>query len=324
MSSEWTNWSDGAQFNPGDRLPSPQRVYYCTLEGNGVFNIYRGDPNDPAAKDLAWSNNASLPSGWHNPRMMIRFSPWDNSRKDLTAYASDATNLQKLWSSGYSSDTKSPMTATLGDDGHFALIQNDKEIWSNGFSDPLVEYIIDACDYDTDHIKRGKVNDKGAVEQELSNNSGEKQSMTMSKTVTTTVTSGWSNTLGLKTTLTAKVQAGVPLVSSAEVSVSAEVSNAYTWSGSSSSSMAITISIPIVVPPHKKYRGVAFLQEVEFEIPYTMRGQFHFKSGKKVSRTIKGTYKGANSFAARYQVDDITDKNALKSVLQEGAIPRAA
>jgi hypothetical protein len=298
------------------------------IEPTGDFTVYQGGPPDNPDKQKVWSTESSSRRG-PNDMVGITFFPTDwmlergeGGPRHMQVHAQNG-RAHYLWqdNSWGTPNWKDATECVLTDEGSLQLRQNGQTLWNNGFSDPIVEYILDDCSYDTDHVTRSKPKDKGAMEQDLENNTELEQSMTMSKSLATSVTSSWSNTFGVKASISAKAAVKIPLVGSGEVTVSTEVSNAYTWGGSQSSTTTINISIPIRVPPHKKYRGYAFLQEVEIEVPYTMRGEFHFKSGRKVTQTIVGIYKGMNSYLGSYRVDDITDKKAPINVLQGDVLP---
>jgi hypothetical protein len=128
----------------------------------------------------------------------------------------------------------------------------------------------------------------------------------MSKKTSTTVISSWSNTTGFKATVGGKVTVGVPGVSSGEANWSFEASNTFTLGGSTSSALEITFTFDLLVPPNATYRAWAQIKEAEFELPYTVFGELHFKSGKKIRHKLSGTYQGKNGYLGFYQVDDIT------------------
>lgn len=140
--------------------------------------------------------------------------------------------------------------------------------------------------------------DTQKITQDFENIGDRDQPFTLSKSVSTTKTSSWENTLGLKITVGAKGKYGVPFVSEGEVSLAVEASEAFKWGESTSKADTIQISVPLTVPPHQKYEAVAEIQPVSMSLDYTMTGEFHFRSGASVKGTVKGKYTSKNSYQA--------------------------
>ena len=293
----------------GDYIYSPSRLYIGVLEANGDFNIYRGESPDDPGKILVWGTNTGRsPSA--DPFVyciLLRKGPFDQRIKNLQIFSREPNQpLRQVWSSGGSSDLTSEIAGFLGDDGKLSLRQNDQEVWHNGFSDPVVEYVVETIDYDIPRARIKSDTPHGTLEQVLENNVDIEQEMHMSKKTSTTMTSSWSNATGLKATISGSVTGGVPGVASATVTMSAEVSNTFTLGGSTSKAVDIGFDFTLKVPPKKKYRGSADINEAEFEVPYTVVGELHFKSGSKLRHKLSGTYQGKCGYLGIYRVDDIT------------------
>jgi hypothetical protein len=241
--------------------------------------------------------------------MLLRKGPWNQNLKNLQLVAHGGGHLKQVWQSGGSSDVNVPMSATLGDDGKLILQQNNQEVWSNGYSDPVVEYIVKTISYDIPSAKIKTDSLHGTLEQELDNTkSDSSQHMKMSKSTGTAVTSTWSNATGFSATVGGEVSSGVPCVAQAKVSFSASVSNTFTLGGSKATNVAITFEFDLTAPPRKKYKGIADINEAEFDVPYTVVGELHFRSGKKlVNHKLSGIYTGKNSYLGIYRVVDVTE-----------------
>jgi Clostridium epsilon toxin ETX/Bacillus mosquitocidal toxin MTX2 len=301
----------------GDYIYSPSRLYFGALQANGEFNIYQGESPDDPAKNKVWSTNSgrSWPADSSLDGIVLRKGPFDHSRKTLQIFADDQ-HLISIWNSGGSTDLTNEVVGLLGDDGKLSLQQNGNEVWSTGFSDPVAEYIVDTIEYD---IPRAKINadaPQGTLEQELENNGDLEQEMHMTKKTSTTLTSSWSNATGFKATVSGTVTGGVPGVSSASVTMSAEFSNTFTFGESTSKAVDIGFDFTLKVPPKKKYKGTAEINKAKFEVPYTVFGELHFKSGKKIKHKLSGTYHGKCGYLGIYRVDDVT-AGAPKMVLMK-------
>ena len=281
------------------------------LEENGDFAIYQGEsPDDPDRKKV-WSRGSagSKPSGYVVTAMQLRAGPFDLNTRNLEIFAHDperGSSLRQIWGSGGSRGLANPTVAVLGDDGNLTLRQNDQTIWSNGYSDPVVEVVIETIEYDLPRGTVKKDEQADVLEQSLTNNGTIDRSMKMSKTATTSVTSSWSNATGLSATIGGEITAGVPGVASAKVTMSASVTNTFTLGRSHSTTAAIRFDFMLNVPAGRIYRGWASIRRAEFEVPYTMVGKLYFRSGRKVRHKLSGTYQGKTGYLGVYQVDDVT------------------
>jgi hypothetical protein len=307
------------QFSPAgywpqmgiDYLYSPSRTHIAVFEEDANLNIYQGESPDDPGKKKVWSTGANLPSDREATLLVLRAGPFDHGTKNLQIFAGykGGGTFMQLWASGGSRDLASPMTAVLGDDGNLTLRQNGQTVWSNGYSDPLVEFIVETIEYD---LPRGTIKsdtESDVLEQKLHNGGAIDQSMKMSKSTSTSVTSTWSNATGFSATIGGEVTAGVPGVASAKVSMSASVSNTFTLGGSHSTTTNIGFDFNLNVPAGRTYRGWASVRQAEFEVPYTAVGELHFKSGRKIRHKILGTYQGKTGYLGVYNVEDVTDGN---------------
>lgn len=311
---------EGDQLPPNDYLRSPSQVYFAILEPSGDLDIYAGEsPADPGKVKLWSTGSASrLPQDYEVMFLQLRAGPWDHDVSKLQIFAHHphrGSTLIRLWDSG-GGDLSSAVSASLGDDGKLSLKQKEREVWSNGFSDPLVEFSVDVIGYDVPRATIISDSDFGTIEQVLRNNSDRDQTMKMAQTTGTTVTSTWSNTTGLSATITGEVTAGVPGVASAKVSVSSTVTNSFTFGTAKAKSATIGFDYNLTVPAHRIYRGWATVRKAKFEVPYTVTGELTFRSGRKTHHSFSGTYQGENGYLGEYTVDDITDKNNPKLVVR--------
>lgn len=200
--------------------------------------------------------------------------------------------------------------AVLGDDATLRLRQNDRDVWSNGFSDPVVEFVVEKIEYDIPQAHITSDADFGVLEQVLVNKTDTPQEMTMSQETSTSVESNWSNSTGFSSTITGEVTAEVPGVASAKVSMSATVSNTFTLGGSKSTSTKIGFSYPLTVPGKRTYRGWAAVRQAQYDVPYKVTGELRFRSGRKAKGQLSGMYKGKSGYLGSYKMEDITDGQA--------------
>jgi hypothetical protein len=305
------------KFYVNDYIYSPSRLYFAVLEANGEFNIYAGESPDDSAKIKVWSSNRRVSPPFEHLELYLSYFPALDNKNMLYVLMNRPGNhyFEVVWRSGGSGDLKSPIEARLGDDGKLSLRQNQNgvwnEKWNNGFSDPVVEYIVETLDYDKPRAKIKSNADVGILEQILQNDTSVDQTMKMSRKHTTAIVSSWSNATGLKTTVGGKVTVGVPGVSSGEASWSLEFSNTYTFGESTSNSFEIGFDFNLTVPANKTYRGWAQITQAELEVPYTVFGELHFKSGRRIKHKLSGTYTGKNGDLGRYHIEDITGGKSI-------------
>jgi len=295
-----------------DYIYSPSRLCFAVLEANGQFNVYAGESPDDPAKIKVWSTGVAVSPDRVVSELVLRSGPFDHSSKNLQIFTDipGQSRMALLWACKGSGDLQSPMEGRLGDDGSLSLRQNQQgiwnEIWNSGFSDPVVEYTVETIDYDKPRALIKANTPTQILQQILENGGGIDERMHMSKKMTTQVTSSWSNSVGFKTTIGGSVTAGVPAVSSGTVSWSAEFSSNFTWGESKSKGFEIGFDFDLTVPAKKTYRGWAQVTEAEIEVPFTVFGELHFKSGRRIKHKLSGTYTGKNGDVARYHVEDIT------------------
>lgn len=53
------------------------------------------------------------------------------------------------------------------------------------------------------------------------------------------------------------------------------------------------------------------------EVPYSVFGELHFRSGRRVKHRFSGIYQGKNGYLGKYVVDDITG-GKIARVFEEG------
>src|SRR5262245_29464049 len=157
---------DMHKLHAGDYIYSPSRLYFGILEANGDFDIYQGESPDDPGKSKVWSTNSgrTWSADSYLIGMVLRKGPFDQNTKSLQILAHDR-HLISLWTSGGSRDLTSEIAGFLGDDGMLSLQQKDQKVWHNGFSDPVVEYVVDTIEYDTAHPKIKSDISDGTLEQ---------------------------------------------------------------------------------------------------------------------------------------------------------------
>jgi hypothetical protein len=117
------------------------------------------------------------------------------------------------------------------------------------------------------------------------------QSTTISGEKTTTDTQGWSNTYGLKVTMSGGVK--IPFISDFKVTV--EGSASWTKNGSTSTTRKFAWSQPVLVPAKSKVVATIAVTKTTLTVPYTLAGDYVYASGTRVAGLNGGTFTGVNS-----------------------------
>ncbi len=309
MMTAYQNITEFGQYNSGDWIYSPSRIYFALMEANGQFNIYRGrDPADPQ-KVQVWSTIATLPPDCDDPRLKLRKGPFNNNLKNLQIFMSSRPGeavdeddrsgaLRQLWASGGSRDLTNPMEGWLGDDGKLFLQQLEqgvwKEKWNNGFSDPIVSF--EAAEMDYDFAKAIITANAPKAGAELTGDNGlpypppQELTFTLSYAQTTSISFKTTTTLkiGAKTTL----KTGIPGIVDGEVEMSTEVTQGFEWNKTTTDTVTKTATVRVLVPPCQSVTAWMTWTESTFTVPYTCEGMGIFASGAKMPVNVVGIYDG--------------------------------
>ncbi len=157
--------------------------------------------------------------------------------------------------------------------------------------DAVVEFDGTSIGYDLDHLQITDASLDSLDKVTNTNDTNVQQSTTISGTKTVTDTQGWSNTYGLKVTMSGSI--GIPLISDFKVSV--EGSATWTQNGSTTSTQTFAWSQPVLVPAKSKVVATVAVTKTTLTVPYTLSGNYVYASGARVAGTNGGTFTGVNS-----------------------------
>ena len=157
--------------------------------------------------------------------------------------------------------------------------------------DRVVEFDGNAISYDLDHLQitNATLDELDRVDQR--NSTSVQQSTTISGTKSVADTQGWSNTYGLKVTMSGGVS--IPLISDFKVSV--EGSAQWVQNGSETNTSTFTWSQPVLVPAKSEVVATVAVTKTTLTVPYTLSGTYLYASGTRVAGTNSGTFTGVNS-----------------------------
>lgn len=135
------------------------------------------------------------------------------------------------------------------------------------------------------------------------NNTSVQQSTTVSGSMTEADTHGWSTTLGV--TISSATQFGASffgLVKGTETITVAGSAN-FTTNGSETITKSFGWSQPIIVPARSMIRASVTIGRYSIDVPFTLSGNFVYKSGTQVAGTVSGIYHGVESPGVNVRLD---------------------
>jgi hypothetical protein len=298
---------DESEFmGPGLRIVSPNGTCWATLNSTpDYFYVYRGRYPDNSG-GVIWSLPTPVVGGGGTtdgtyPALFLVMQ----SDGNLVLYSGGPKNVAVWASNTVRNEAPHRYTASLLDSGQVALTNRALSAipyWTSQV-DPVVDFEIASIEYHLDQAQITAVDDEAAWTEELNNDTGIQQSISYTHTATTTNTSGWQDSLAIHVGVSTTFEVQVP-VAGAKVTLSADVTTTFTWNGSTSYTTTDTVTEPIIEAPHTDYVVQGIFIHTTLSVPYTMYGNFVYKSGHKATGTIDGIYTGVNAHDLHVDVTD--------------------
>jgi Clostridium epsilon toxin ETX/Bacillus mosquitocidal toxin MTX2 len=157
--------------------------------------------------------------------------------------------------------------------------------------DAVVEFAGNSISYDLDQLQITAASLESLDRVTNTNSTNVQQSTTISGEKTVTDTQGWSNTYGVKVTISGGIK--IPLVSDFKVTV--EGSASWTQNGSTSTTRKFAWQQPVLVPAKSKVVATVAVTKTTLTVPYTLSGDYVYSSGARVAGTNGGTFTGVTS-----------------------------
>src|SRR4051812_43189026 len=183
--------------------------------------------------------------------------------------------------------------------------------------DAVTEFQGRSISYDLDHLQVTAANLESLDRVSNTNSTNVQQSTTISGEKTVVDTQGWSNTYGVKVSMSGSV--GIPLISDFKVSV--EGSASWTQNGSTSTTRKFAWSQPVLVPAKSKVVATVAVTKTTLTVPYVLSGDYVYASGARVAGTNGGTFTGVNSHDLEVTLEqfNLDGSPAAKPVRQPSA-----
>jgi hypothetical protein len=129
----------------------------------------------------------------------------------------------------------------------------------------------------------------------VTNGTSQTQTTQVTREMTYTNTQSWSDTLGISVTAETTVKAGI-LIFEGGIKVTVGGSYAFTRNGSTQSAVSWTWSQPVVAPPRSIIVATSNVTRYTVVAPYTLTGDFVYRSGVRAAGTTTGTFVGTNNY----------------------------
>jgi len=168
-------------------------------------------------------------------------------------------------------------------------------VWGTMATDPVEDVEIASIEYDVAAAKTLQSGPAELYRQTVRNDTTQAQTSSINGSATVSETSGWSDSLAVKVGVSTSFKTGVPFIAEGKVQVSVEVTNTYTWNGSTTKSKTWGFNTPVNVPPHTVIVGLVSATLSTIAMPYTLKGTFLLKSGARIPGSVTGIYTGTNS-----------------------------
>lgn len=282
----------GEFLSNDDYIQSPNGLFFAIMQSDGNFCVYRGSPSENHG--FLWGcNQTSLPGG---PYYAVL-------QRDANFCVYKGTGPEDyqggIWCS-MGTGPEGAYVANLQDDGNFCVYHADprdgqKAIWCTMAIDPVVDVEIATIDYDVAAARILNSSPAELYRQQVSNHTMQTQASSISGSQSVSETSGWSDSLGVKVGVKTTFKTGLPFVAEGKVEVSTELSNTFTWSGSTTNTKTWAFNTPLSVPPQATMVAIVAATISTITVPYTLNGTLTLKSGTRMLGQIKGIYTGTNS-----------------------------
>lgn len=301
-----SNLTTGEFLANDDYIQSPNSLFFAIMQSDGNFCVYRGTGPDDNHGFVWGCNRESLPGGPY-------FAIMQSDGNFCVYTGTDPSDGRSgVWCSMQTAP-EGLFYALMQDDGNFCVYRsapNDYHgVWCTMAIDPVVDVEISTIDYDVDAAKIISSNPAELYRQQVSNHTMQTQTSAISGSESVSETSGWSDSLGAKIGVKTTFSTGIPFVAEGKVEVSAEISNTYTWSGSTTHTKTWSFNTPVSVPPMTTMIAIVAATTSTITVPYTLSGTVIFKSGTRMPGQIKGIYTGSNSHDLTVTFVQLTPQN---------------
>ncbi len=161
--------------------------------------------------------------------------------------------------------------------------------------DDIVEFVAYNISYDTAHAILTNTSLEQLDKVTNRNDTAVQQTTEISGSRTATDTVGWSDTTGIKITASTTFETGIPIIAEGKITVTVEGSATFTQNGSRQRAQTFSWRQPVVVPARSIVEATVTITHSTISVPYTLTGEFIYRSGARTAGSLGGTFVGGNS-----------------------------
>jgi hypothetical protein len=284
MGNKGSLLAQGGFLNVGDYLVSANGLFVAVMQEDGNFCVYRGG-------SALWCTMATGAGG--------QFCAVMQGDGNFCVYSGTSENHtgDALWCT-MATASGGQFNAVMQDDGNFCVYSGSTAgpaLWCTMATDPVADIEIASIAYDLAHATILQSSPNELYRQTVCNQTPQPQSSTISGSESVTETSGWSDSLAVKVGVSTTFETEIPFVADAKVTVSVDVTNTYTWNGSTAKAKVWGFNTPVNVPPGTTMVCLVAVTISTIAVPFTVSGTFILKSGTRVPGVATGVYTGSNS-----------------------------
>jgi Clostridium epsilon toxin ETX/Bacillus mosquitocidal toxin MTX2 len=295
-------------------LRSKNGLFHAVIQPDGNFVIYRGDWLKATDNTHLWSTVVN-DCNWKPYAVPGSFTIVMQGDGNLVIYADGGGPVWALTT--HHNDVMVPGSwAVLHDDGNFAVGPGgewSKRKYSTDKTDTIDEKSLELNDIEY-NLTAAKITRMGgpreSVSQVARNDTDVQQDATLTMSVTKTKSTSWKTSTTLKIGAKTTFKCGVPSLAEGKVEVSAELTQGFEWNETTSESKTETVSLKVIVPPHKRFIGRCTWSDSTISIPYKAVGKAKYNGfANKIPIHIEGVYDGILTHDIETAWSDITDKH---------------
>jgi hypothetical protein len=278
-------------------LVSNNGLFFAIMQGDGNFCVYRGTGELGERHNALWAWSDKATSGDE----FFAIMQCDGNFCVYRGTGELGERHNALWCYTNRSRSGDDFYAILQDDGNFCVYEGTGPtdsrgvLWSTNATDPIDDIEIESIEYDVSAAKILQSGPTNLHRQTVTNNTEVTQTNSITGSQSISVTSGWSDSLGVKVGVKTEFNTGIPIVAGGKVEVSVDVTNTYTWNGSTTKTKTWGFDTPVSVPPHMTMVCLVSTTLSDIVVPYTLTGTVILKSGTRMPAKIRGTYTGTDS-----------------------------
>ncbi|KAK9741473.1 hypothetical protein RND81_03G108700 [Saponaria officinalis] len=180
---------------------------------------------------------------------------------------------------------------------------------------------VQVLEFDLDKSRIYNITPISSDKHTYDNATDQEQEASM-KSISTTKTSTWNNSVSVRGGVETTFKTGVPFIAEGSITVAAEMSYNHDFGGSTEETQEIGDTYTVKVPPMKRVIGRGMATQGTCDVPFTYTQVDHLADGRIERRTLyDGVFTGVNAYNFYRDVhyEDVPEKVKLQFAKAESA-----